>query len=160
MELHPKPGQPTKYNPGIHPQIAKTLCEAGVTIAELADALGVSDDTIWRWKKKYPEFCGAIEGGRDVADERVKESLYELCRGWKDHPPDYRAIRLWLVNRKPKEWRDVQRTEFSGEVTTTQALPVLEIADLLKGMKLSEKTIEEIRDRYLDAVVPEGKEVE
>jgi hypothetical protein len=81
----------------------------------------------------YPDFCTAIKGTRELADAKVEQSLYKRAcglyrtveRATKDGsiitlqeevPPDTAAAFIWLKNRKPKDWRDKQEMELSGEV--------------------------------------------
>jgi len=35
----------------------------------------------------------------------------------KHYPPDATSMIFWLKNRQPKQWRDKQELEHSGEVT-------------------------------------------
>jgi hypothetical protein len=45
---------------------ATKLCRLGATDAQLADFFGVDDRTIARWKAGKPEFCRALEEGRQA----------------------------------------------------------------------------------------------
>ena len=60
------------------------------------------------WKKKYPEFRGALKAGKDAFDDRVERSLYQLAIGWGNLPPDVTACIFWLKNRRKEQWCDVQ----------------------------------------------------
>lgn len=40
----------------------------------------------------------------------------------RELPPDTTAGIFWLKNRKPKDWRDKQEVELSGNVGMTDAL--------------------------------------
>ena len=118
-----------------YPGIAKFLCRRGATLAELADAFDVSIRAINNWAVKYPDFGQAIEEGKEeVFDPRVERALAEKALGYsvdieewfvvdkelvskvvrKHYPPDSTACIFWLKNRKPEQWRDVQRHEVSG----------------------------------------------
>jgi hypothetical protein len=84
----------------------------------------------------YPEFCAAIKETRELADSKVEQSLYKRACGLhktvekitkdgeiiavkEEVPPDTAAAFIWLKNRKPKDWRDKQEVEHSGEVGVT-----------------------------------------
>lgn len=48
-------GRPTDYDPDILPKLP-LLVDSGATDTEVADALGVSVRTVYRWKNEHPEF--------------------------------------------------------------------------------------------------------
>ncbi len=115
-------GRPTKYNPDELEHITQ-LCMLGATDEELAKFLDVNRDTIYEWKKKYPEFTDAIKNGREYADIEVAKSLYsKACKG------DVTAIIFWLKNRRPDQWRDQTNVKHEHEFTAkiTQAQETLE----------------------------------
>lgn len=128
-------GRPTKYKPEFAEQAAK-LCALGATDQELADFFKVDVRTVYRWKHDHDEFCQALKGGKDVADERVERSLYQKAIGYEQDEvkifmpsgavepvyapyrakiaPDTTAAIFWLKNRRSGEWRDKQELEHSG----------------------------------------------
>lgn len=59
-------GRPTKYDPSFIQEADKYLATAGKeqmhlpTIESFAIWLSVSKDTLYEWKKKYPEFSDAL----------------------------------------------------------------------------------------------------
>ena len=128
-------GRPTKYKKDYAEQ-ARHLCQLGATDFEVAQALGVTTVTVWRWKAQYPEFCNALKAGKEYADERVKRSLYSKAVGYSyeseklwqydgkviratttEHvPPSDTAAIIWLKNRDPENWRDKQEVAHSMTV--------------------------------------------
>jgi hypothetical protein len=125
-------GRPTKYKPE-YVQIAKQLAKLGAIDADLADAFQVRISTIRLWMNIHPEFSEAIKAGKQAANKRVERSLYERANGYNypavkifmpagskqpivvhygEHcPPDVGAAFIWLKNRDPDRWRDVQNVE-------------------------------------------------
>lgn len=117
---------------------AKKLCEGGATDVEVADELGISAATLYRWKARHPEFCEALKSGKAVADERVERSLYHKAVGYtfdsekvfqfqgqivrapvREYvPPDTTAAIFWLKNRRAEQWRD--KTEVHHRHTVEQ----------------------------------------
>lgn len=126
-------GRPTDYSPDFC-QIAADACIDGATDEEIADMLGVSARTIYRWKIQHPEFCQALKVGKELSDERVERCLYNRAVGYtydavkilqnagvplvvpyKEHvPPDVTAQKHWLSNRQPNKWREISKHEHSG----------------------------------------------
>ncbi len=130
-------GQPTKFTDEVT-ENAFALADAGKTDVEIADILGISVATVYRWKIAHPEFCEALKAGKAVADSRVTVSLYQRACGYshpdvhisnfqgeitvtpiiKYFPPDTTACIFWLKNRQPEEWRDKVESAIthSGEI--------------------------------------------
>lgn len=130
-------GRPTDYQEE-YARSAEKLTALGATDIELADFFEVNVRTIYRWKHEHDEFCQALNKGKDKADERVINSLYQKAVGYEQEAvkifmpggatepvyapyrekiaPDTTAAIFWLKNRKPAEWRDKQEVEHSGNV--------------------------------------------
>jgi hypothetical protein len=125
-------GRPSLYKPE-YAKFAEPLAKSGATDSDLADAFGCKPSTIRLWANKYPAFNAAIRVGKDAANKRVERSLYERANGYNyeatkifmpagskqpvvvhyiEHcPPDVAAAFIWLKNRDPDRWRDVQNVE-------------------------------------------------
>ena len=77
-------GRPPLYSNGFAP-IAYKICLLGATLERLADLFGVSVETLYKWRDKYPEFSEALRQGKDMADAEVANSLYQRAKhqGWQ-----------------------------------------------------------------------------
>ena len=118
-----KSGRPTLYRDEYVKQAYK-LCLLGATDKEIADFFEVNIDTIYAWKKNYPEFSESIKRGKLMSDAKVAESLYKCAIGFthpqthvsdylgkvtitmleKYYPPNVKACIFWLRNRQSKIW--------------------------------------------------------
>jgi hypothetical protein len=84
--------------------------------------LGVSERTLHGWKVKHEEFSSALKRTKDEVNQVIEASLFTRAIGFESevekvlrngkrlrfreyHPPDVRAIRLWLQNRMPEVYR-------------------------------------------------------
>ncbi|HBA32969.1 MAG TPA: terminase [Gammaproteobacteria bacterium] len=132
-----KRGRPSAFRKEMVKQ-AEKLCALGATDQEMADFFDVDVRTFYRWKNANEDFCQALKVGKQAADERVERSLYMKAIGYEqdetkifmpagaEQPvyapyrakiaPDTTACIFWLKNRKPKDWRDKQEVEHSGEL--------------------------------------------
>ena len=135
-------GRPTKYNSEFHPALVKALGEQGKTVTEICADMKISTSTFVLWQQNHPEFSIAIKDAREKADEIVEQSLYRMAKGYEHEvekpmvvgdglgeshveivkyterlAPNTTAMIFWLKNRKPKDWRDKQEMEHSGNVT-------------------------------------------
>jgi hypothetical protein len=117
-------GRPSPYKPEFA-RIAERLCRNGATDIEVADILGISVRTFYRWCLLHDEFTAAVRVGKDAADDRVERALYQRAVGYDctaekivtpkgggpiaipymvHIPADVRAALHWLAIRRPKPW--------------------------------------------------------
>lgn len=118
--------------------MARRAAEAGFTDIETADLLGISVDTLRKWRLGHVEFDQALKGGKSSADDRVAACLYHRAIGYtfeavkimkgadgepiavpyREHvPPDTTAAMFWLKNRRKDEWRDRQELSLPDGAT-------------------------------------------
>jgi hypothetical protein len=120
-------GRPSPYKPEFA-QIATRLCRNGATDIEVADILGISVRTFYRWCLLHDEFTAAVRVGKGAADDRVERALYQRAVGY-DYvaekivtpraggpvvmpymmhvPADVSAATHWLAIRQPRRWARV-----------------------------------------------------
>jgi hypothetical protein len=130
----PGAGRPTDYREE-HNELAYKLCLLGAKDTEIADILGVSEQTLNAWKTAHPKFLESMRDGKEVADATIANSLYQRAKGYshpdvhisnfqgaitetpltKHYPPDTAAASLWLRNRQPQRWRDKIDHELAGK---------------------------------------------
>jgi hypothetical protein len=123
-------GRKTMYSPRMA-VVARKCCERGLTDIEIAEMLGISLASLYRWKLDHPAFARVFKLGKAAADDRVERSLYSRAIGYdyiaekaamtrhgqktmryRAHiPPDTAAAAWFLKNRRPDRWRDAFRHE-------------------------------------------------
>jgi hypothetical protein len=133
-------GKPTSFRPEYIEQ-ARALCEAGATDRELGGFFDVDRTTIWRWAQGHPEFAAALKFGKDIADDRMERTAYELACGYTMKVEDVVKLRdnqgneimqtitrtvnvppndnmLWRLmrNRRPDRWKEKTETQITGEI--------------------------------------------
>lgn len=162
--------RPSSYKPEFAEQAAK-LCLLGATDQEIADFFGVDVRTVYRWKHDHDEFCQALKGAKEAADERVERSLYQRAIGYEQDEvkifmpggasepvyapyrakvaPDVTAAIFWLKNRRSEAWRDVKHIDSKQRVTHSYDLD-----------SLSEERLAELEQILADAARSEGGESE
>lgn len=121
----------------------------GLTYKDIANQIGISVQTLVSWRKQYPELDEAMRQGRDVVDYMVENSLLKSALGYKtkevkvttimrhgvvvetqrevlkkEVAPSVHAAKVWLYNRRPEKWRNMDRSnnllEEIGEDTSIQ----------------------------------------
>ncbi len=147
--------RPTKYR-HTHPLTVKTLMRKGCIAEEIGEALGVTRETIYHWRKQYPEFDDAFRAGKMEADAVIEDSLYQRAKGFEYEEtktiaaqdksgkatvqkiakvkrylaPDIRACELWLHNRNPKDWSGSMHQEIRTVEDDANKKEDLNILDL------------------------------
>jgi hypothetical protein len=123
----PGPGRNSLYSPEMN-EAARKLALLGLADEEMAEYFGVTRQTFDNWKREYPAFFAALMEGKTIADANVADSLYrratgehiEFQRAFKNkdtgeveivtlktwNPGDPGAAKLWLANRRPRQWRE------------------------------------------------------
>ena len=76
-------GNPTKYDPDIHPVLVRSLARTGFTVEEIAEKLQVSKSTLYEWRRRHPDLSDALKEGRDFAAGLVEDALYKSALGFK-----------------------------------------------------------------------------
>lgn len=136
-------GRPTKYSKA-NIKVVKALAKLGATDPEVAQALGVALSTVNLWKVQHPEFSEAMKVSKDIANERVVESLWKRANGYsatetdirvidgkvvqtevvRHYPPDPTCMIFFLKNRDKANWRDKHEFEHSGGISIVKADPL------------------------------------
>ena len=137
--------------------LVENWAKDGIIDKDIATKLGISEDTFYEYKKKYPEFSEALKKGKEVVDYEVENALLKRALGYeyeeetyetvydnnldryvekltkrvkKQVAPDTTAQIFWLKNRKPKEWREKQEIEnnVNGSISITMDKKVEELS--------------------------------
>ena len=153
-----KRGRKSEYRIEYADQALK-LCLLGATDKELAEFFSVSEQTLNKKKKDYPEFLESLKKGKNIADANVASRLYNRAIGYsckatkfatsegritdskeyiEYYPPDTTAAIFWLKNRQPEKWRDKKEVDAN-----------VNLGDELEGLS----------DEQLQAII-DGKEEE
>lgn len=100
-------------------------------LVDIAAKMGITVQTLRKWKKKYPEIAEAINQNKEILDYKIENALVKKALGYtttdvrtiisppdkdgnrkirvekieREIPPDTTAIMAWLNNRKPDQWK-------------------------------------------------------
>jgi len=148
-------GRPTKYQVAYNKQVFR-LALLGASMEEIAKFFDVHIDTLYEWQSVYPRFSEALKNGRETADAKVADSLYNRALGYsvtersveesedgvktkntKKHiPADTTAAIFWLKNRQRDKWKDKQIIESTNTTTNinSEPVPVDRIKEISKAL--------------------------
>lgn len=112
----------------------------GLTIEQIANNLGISKVTLYKYMNEHIELSERLKKGKEVVDIEVENALLKRALGYKydevtrelnddtgeleitkvvtkEVQPDTTAQIFWLKNRKPEDWRDRKEVEHSGSIS-------------------------------------------
>lgn len=121
----------------------------GLTDDQIAHNIGIARNTLYEWRKRFPDIDDALKRGKVVVDIMVENALLKRALGYeyeevvteiREEPregkkplqikyikkitkkalPDTTAQIFWLKNRRPDRWRD------KHEIVDTSALDKLD----------------------------------
>lgn len=125
----------------------------GLTDEQIAHNIGIATRTLYDWKNKYSHLSQSLKKGKEVIDRQVENALLKKALGYKyeeikteesekdgvkvtrtikEVVADTTAQIFWLKNRKPKEWRDKQEVEHSGNMDINNPFDELTVEELKK----------------------------
>jgi hypothetical protein len=116
----------------------------GSTDEEMFNALGVSKDTYYKWKKEKPEFREAIKKGKYESNGEILNSAFKQASGYYQSVTEPMKVRdvmgaeeiqlitydkfipanntmaiFMLKNRMPAQYKDKQDINHSGNIGVT-----------------------------------------
>ena len=108
----------------------------GLTEEQIAKNIGISRQSLWKWKEKEVDILNALKKGKEVVDIEVENALLKKALGYtitlhkqkvtKDGDvvdieeevhiaPDTTAQIFWLKNRRKAQWRDKVEVETNAD---------------------------------------------
>lgn len=115
----------------------------GLIDVEIAKMMEINPDTLYGWKKKFPQIAEALKKGKDVVDRQVENALLKRALGYEYEEvkkvyegdklkektitkkmvvPDTTAQIFWLKNRKPDKWRDKPEVMKQGDTSLFEGI--------------------------------------
>lgn len=111
-----KAGRKSKYETNVQPRLLEIAawCRDGLTDKEIAERLGICQDSFYVYKNKYTEFSDTLKETKEIADIKVENSLNKNANGY-----DY--IEETVVMKKEVIYKDGKRVK---EVTYPEVVPL------------------------------------
>ncbi len=101
-----KVGRPTKYDPAMCEAVIEAGAQ-GMTLAEMADIIGVTRETVRAWVAEKPEFSCAVKEGLDKAqawwERKGREATFGAIDGY-----NATSYIFQMKNRFKEDWADRQ----------------------------------------------------
>lgn len=114
-----------KYQKWLEPEnliLLEGWARDGLTDDDIAAKMRIGSRTLYEWKQKHPQISQSLKKGKEVADYRVENALFESALDG-----NVTAQIFWLRNRRPDKWRN------NPEYSDNAALEKLD--EILKNVK-------------------------
>lgn len=130
-----------KYNPETTPQLIFDLTLRYATDLEICKAIGISADTYYRWLSEKSELSDLITRAKRIRAQKLVPKLEKRAKGFsftettqerdsksgemvvtkkvrKTVPPDVAALKFFLTNGLPDEFKNKQELDHTGQIET------------------------------------------
>lgn len=64
----------------------------GLTDEQIAQNMGIRRQTLYDWKKKYPDISDALKRGKEVVDRQVENALLKRALGYRYDETTYEQV--------------------------------------------------------------------
>lgn len=92
----------------------KGLAAQGLSHAQIAKSLGISEATLYNKKKEFLEFMEVLEGGKALGLAQITNALFKSAKD--GHFP---AIKYYLSTRDPERWSETISVAVAPEHITS-----------------------------------------
>ena len=90
----------------------------GLVDKQIAQNIGISEQTLNVWKKKYPAISESLKKGKEVVDRAVENALLKRALGYK-----YDEVTKEIVEKKNPETGEYEPTLVPVKVVTKEVQP-------------------------------------
>lgn len=119
-----------KYKEWLKPEklvLLQGWARNGLTDEQIAQNVGVRRETIYDWKKKYPNISNALKIGREQANFIIEGKLFS-----KASHGNVTAMIFWLKNNWRDKYNDSQLSKEERELRKQQARKAKAEADIAR----------------------------
>ena len=105
-------GRKSKYETNVQPKLLEigAWCRDGLTDKEIAERLGISQDSFYVYKNKYTEFSDTLKETKEIADIKVENSLNKNANGY-DYEEQTVVMKKEVIYKDGKKVKEVTYPE-------------------------------------------------
>ena len=104
-----KRGRKSKYETNVKPRLLEIAawCRDGLTDKEIAEKLGISQDSFYVYKNKYTEFSDTLKETKEIEDIKVENSLNKNANGY-DYEEEVVVMKKEVIyNEEGKKQKEI-----------------------------------------------------
>lgn len=121
----------------------KGWARRGLKDEEIAGLIGISRQTLYDWKNKYPDIADALKLGKEIIDDEVEEALIKTMMGYTVTETTFKMVkvdefvlkarRAEFAKKYKKEHPDASKNKVLA--ATGDAVPVYEKIPMVVNVK-------------------------
>lgn len=119
----------------------------GLTDEQIALNIGITDKTLYEWKKNYSKICEALKKGKEVVDLQVENALLKRALGYSYNEEKYISVPMDEVEYQTKLEEYMNLYKFHHPDATDD--------ELFLVRERFPKTKEQLVERKVKEVVPD-----
>ena len=107
-----KRGRKSKYETNVQPRLLEIAawCRDGLTDKEIAEKLGISQDSFYVYKNEHTEFSDTLKETKEIADIKVENSLNKNANGY-DYEEQTVVMKKEVIYKDGKRVKEVTYPE-------------------------------------------------
>ena len=90
----------------------------GLTDEQIAKNMGISRDTLYSWKKTYPDISDTLKKGKEIVDREVENSLLERALGGIHEVKKHIKVKQTYYDERGRKCEKEEIKEVMDEVYT------------------------------------------
>lgn len=105
-------GRKSKYETNVKPRLLEIAawCRDGLTDKEIAEKLGISQDSFYVYKNEHTEFSDTLKETKEIADIKVENSLNKNANGY-DYEEQTVVMKKEVIYKDGKRVKEVTYPE-------------------------------------------------
>lgn len=119
----------------------------GLTDKQIAENIGITEQTLNVWKKSYPSFSESLKRGKEVVDRQVENALLKRALGYTYNEDKYISMPMDEVEYSEKLFEYMNRYKLNHPEATDDELMLIQDS--------FPKTKEILAERKVKEVVPD-----
>lgn len=123
----------------------------GLTDEQIAQNVGVRRETLYAWKKRFPNINNALKRGREQSNFIIENKLFQVALSGNTT-----AMIFWLKNNWRDKYNDSQLSKEERKLVVERGKKLEAETELtklkVKAMKDGDKSTEEAVDKLMDVL--------
>lgn len=116
----------------------------GLTDEQIAHNMGIKRQTLYDWKKRYPDISDTLKKGKEVVDYQVENALLKRALGYTFTEKKYESVKMSDEEYYAKKTLAVNRFKLEHPEATREEIRVVELGVSRYKNVVMEERVKEI----------------
>lgn len=120
------------------------MARDGLTDKQIAHNIGISEQTLNVWKKKYPSLFESLKKGKEIVDRQVENALLKRALGYEYDEDKYITVKMSQEEYFKKQQAYINEYKVNHPEATLEELNRVKLEVPKEKLVLAEKKIKHI----------------